>query len=70
MLTIALGSAVLQDPSWGGSGVLPVPGGPIERVRGTRPHSVRGGHAQGEVVSVLSLRLLGLVEITQTKTSQ
>jgi hypothetical protein len=71
MLTITLGSAVLQDPSWGGPGVLPVPGGPVRRVHSAGRHGVReGGRAQGEVVSVLSLRLLGLVEITQTKTSQ
>ena len=71
MLTITLGSVALQDPSWGGPGVLPVPRGPAGRVHSARYHSGReGGPAQGEAVSVLSLRVLGLVEITQTKTSQ
>jgi hypothetical protein len=71
MLTITLGSTVLQDPSWGGSGILPVSRGAVGRVHSAGYHGVReGSRAQGEVVSVLSLRLLGLVEITQTKTSQ
>jgi hypothetical protein len=71
MVTITLGSVALQDPSWGGPGVLPVPRGAVGRIHGARYHSVReGDRAPGEVVSVLSLRLLGLVEITQTKTSQ
>ncbi len=71
MLTITLGSVALQDPSWGGPGVLPVPRGLDGRVRSVRCHGVRDGYsAQGDEVSVLSLRLLGLVEITQTKTSQ
>ena len=70
MLTITLGSAALQDPSWGGPGTLAVPRGPDGRVRNTRHRSVReGGSTQRDAVSVLSLRLLGLVEITQTKTS-
>ena len=62
MLTVRLGSVALQDPSWGG---------PEGRVRSVRCRGVRDGHsAQRDEVSVLSLRLFGLVEITQTKTSQ
>jgi hypothetical protein len=71
MITIRLGSVALQDASWGGPGVLPVARGPVGRVDGASYHSVReGGRAQQQVVSVLSLRLLGLLEITQTRTSQ
>lgn len=71
MLTITLGSVALQDPSWGGPGTLAVPRGPDGRVRRARCHGIRDGYsAQGDGVSVLSLRLLGLVEITQTKTSR
>ena len=72
MLSITVGSVALQDPSWGGPGTLAVPRGPdggSERAR--RPHGIRDGcSAQGDGVSVLSLRLLGLIEITQTKTLQ
>jgi len=71
MLTITLGSVASQDPSWGGPGVLPVPRKPTKRVHDVRYHSVREenrGHGGG--VCVLSLRLLGLIEITQTRTSQ
>ena len=71
MLTITLGGIALQDPSWGGPRTLPVPSGPDGRVRNSRHRSVReGGSAQRDAVSVLSLRLLGLIEITQTKTSR
>jgi hypothetical protein len=71
MLTVRLGSVALQDPSWGGPGTLTVPRGPEGRVRSVRCRGVRDGHsAQRDEVSVLSLRLFGLVEITQTRTSR
>lgn len=69
MLTITLGSLTGHDPSWGGSGVVPVPKGVVDRLQ--RAHRRRAYEArvpeEEDAVCVLSLCLLGLVEITQTK---
>ena len=71
MVTITLGSFVVQDPSWGGPGVVPVPRGPAVRVNAAgQDRILERDPAERDAVSVLSMRLLGLVEITQTKTSQ
>ncbi len=69
MLAIKLGSFVVQDPSWGGVGTLPVPKGPDARTLPVRRRGARET-ALGVPVdggTVLSLSLFGLVKIDWTK---
>jgi len=69
MLTITVGSIAAQDTSWGGPHVLPVPTARSRRAAQARHGAAREGArapASG-AVSLVSLRLLGLVEITRTR---
>ncbi len=69
MLTITLGSVVVQDPSWGGVGILPVPRTAQSRSRRPRYRGPREAKVPGDgtAISVLSVRCFGLVEITHTR---
>lgn len=70
MVTIMVGSLVVQDPSWGGPGALPVPVGPWAKARrGRRRRAQHEGvrEAQTEGAPHLSLSLFGLVEISMTR---
>ena len=69
MVTITLGGLAVQDSSWGGVGVLPVPTGPrvkAQHVRNRGAWEERSGMLAGGA-PVLSLSLFGLVEINVTK---
>ena len=69
MLTIAVGSLAVQDPSWGGVNTLPVPVGPRGKAQRVRYRSACEGRLDmpSEGAGGLSLSLLGLVEIRVTK---
>jgi len=69
MLTITVGNELMQDVSWGGPRSLPVAG--TERSRAgarweaaVRENALRMAECP---VSRVSLRLFGLIEITQTR---
>jgi len=70
VLTISVGSLDMQDPSWGGPNTLPVA---VARTQRPWPQRVpvhaqrEDGPSRGDEVSRVSLRILGLVEITRTR---
>jgi hypothetical protein len=68
MLTIHVESHIVQDTSWGGPMTFAVPSGPGGRARSLADRAARKeNRARRTDLTVVSLRLLGLVEITQTR---
>jgi hypothetical protein len=69
MLTITVGSLMLRDLPSEGTGALSVPNSQCGRVRGIQRRGARERRlsTQADVVSLFSVRVLGLVELAWTK---
>jgi hypothetical protein len=72
MLTITVGRPIVQDLSWGGLQAVPVPVAARNRRAWRRSSAAWEGTGSRteDAVTSLSIRLLGCVEITQTRTAR